>query len=182
LESRLALPTTAAVFILVMVMAVAVFAAEPPQVVARGDDGIEVTAADLGAMRATAPDFVPTRKALVEATVRTVLFARESVPVSCAAAAEKSGFARRLALADCYLQNRLERYKLLPGAVESYFRAQWRQYTDVEGKLKNLDETTQRQIRARILRAKQKDFATLEYERLCQKYHLVITEEAGLLQ
>jgi len=165
-----------------MVMAVAVFAAEPPKVVARGDDGIEVTTADLGAMRATAPDFVPTRKALVEATVRTVLFAREAEAVRCPRAADKTGFARRLALSKCYLRYRLEQQKLLPGAVESYFRAHWRHYTDAEGKLKNLDKTTQHQIRARILRAKQRDFATLEYKRLCQKYHLVITAEAGLLQ
>ena len=172
-------PAVALVVWLIFAMSFAVIAGEPPKVVARGDGGLVVTEADLGAMRASAPDFVPTREALVEATVRTKLFAREVEGVRCAEAAEKEGFARQLALSRCYLRYRLEQVKLLPGAVESYYWAHWRRFADADGKLRELDDQLRHQIRARILQAKMKDFANLEYKRLCEKYHVVIVEGAG---
>jgi len=184
-QIRQMLFTTVLVLIMTMVALAALAAeatTEPPKVVARGDGGLVVTAADLGAMKGSFPNFVPTREALLQATVRTVLFAREVEGVRCAAAAEKEGFARQLALSRCYLRQRLEQVKLLPGAVESYYRVHWHRYTDEQGKVKPLDDNVRRRIRARILRAKKKDFAKLEYERLCKKYHVVIAEKAGLAQ
>jgi hypothetical protein len=168
--------------VLVLIMTVAVLAAEPPQVVARGDGGLVVTGADMGAMRASTPNFQPTKESLVRGTVRTVLFAREAEAVRCAKATDKQGFDRQLALSRCYLRHRLEQVVLLPGSIESYFRAHWRQFVDADGKVEVLNDDYRRQIRAWILQAKQKDFAKLEYERLCQKYHLVIIDEAGSAQ
>lgn len=169
---------------LVILLVIAAFAAagEAPTVVARGDDGLVVTSADMGAMRKATPGYMPTREALVEATVRTVLFAREAEAIRCVRAADKSGFARTLALSQCYLRSRLEQLPLLPGSIESYFRAHWRQFVDADGKVEALTDDYRRQIRAWILQAKKKEFAQQEYKRLCQKYHLVITAEAGLAQ
>jgi hypothetical protein len=168
--------------VLVLFMAGAATAAESPQVVARGDGGLVVTGADMGAMRASTPNFQPTREALVRGTVRTVLFAREAEAVRCVGAADKQGFDRQLALSRCYLRDRLEQVVLLPGSIESYFRVHWRQFVDADGKVEVLNDDYRRQIRVWILQAKQRDFAKLEYERLCQKYHLVIIDEAGSAQ
>ena len=173
---------TTVLMLIMTVVALAALAAEPPKVVARGDGGLVVTAADLGAMRASTPRFMPTREALVRGTVRVVLFAREAEAIRCKRAAEKTGFARKLALSRCYLRQRLEQLELLPGAVESFFRAHWQRFVDADGRVEALNDDYRRQIRAWILQAKQKEFAKLEYERLCQKYHLVITDEAGSAQ
>ena len=162
-----------AVFLRLVVILPVCYAQEA--VIARGD-GILVTEADVQGMRkATKEWFRPTRKALEEATVRIVLFAREAEAekISCPEAREMDGFARRLQLADCYINEKLNRVDLLPGAIESYYLVNWRDFVDPKtGEMLKLDDQLRAVIRKHILTAKRKIFTRQEYKRLCQKYQV----------
>ena len=171
----------AIVVFLILSAGIAVRVRAMNQIVARGE-GIVVTEADLAEMRKAAlPFFVPTRKALVEATVRTVLFAREAEEegIACKVAAGLNGFARKLALSRCYIRNRLQGARLLKGAILSYYRVHWRQFVDEKGRDLPLDECLKKQIRGRILAAKRPIIEEAEYRRLCRKFSVVIQKNGG---
>jgi len=150
-------------------------------VVAKGE-GVIVTTEDMAAMeKASPPFFTPTRKALIEATVRTLLFAKEAEArdVPCEGSLGKQGFDRAMALSRCYLKERLDQVGLKQGAVVSYYRAHEKMFLDKNGDPVPLDERLREIIRARILRAKAPIFARSEYRRLVNKYKVTICPEDG---
>lgn len=150
-------------------------------VIAKGD-GVVVTSEDMAAMRKIAPPFfTPTKKALLDATIRTILFAKEAdvQEVPCDWAFGKEGFDYTYALSQCYLSERLKEEGLMPGAVESYYRVHQKLFSGAEGSPMPLDETLERRIRIKILRAKAPIFRLQEYERLFRKYKVKICGPGG---
>jgi hypothetical protein len=149
-------------------------AADSGAVVARGAEGITVYAADLAAMRKASPNFVPTPEALLKATVRTVLFARRAADegIDCPGLDRVAGFDRNIVLSYCWERELLKKTTLRQDAVESWYRAHWRQFTDENGELRPLDDDLRLKIRNRILVAKKKNIINEEYERLCDRYHI----------
>jgi hypothetical protein len=150
-------------------------------VLARGE-GIVVTSEDMAAMRKMAPPFfTPTKEALLRATIRTILFAKEAdvQEVPCDEAYGKEGFDYTYALSLCYLRERLLQVGLMPGAVESYYRVHQRQFIGEDGSPMPLDEALESRIRLKILRAKTPIFRLQEYERLLRKYKVKICGPDG---
>lgn len=150
------------------------------RIMARGD-GIEVTDVEVKAMQ-NAFGGRPTRRGLLEGTVKMALFAEEALEekITCPAAAEVAGFKRTIALANCYLYARLDSLDVRDGAVESYYRAYWRRFANKEtGALAELDADLRQQIRERILTAKKKHFGGREFKRLCKKYNIVFAENGS---
>lgn len=173
----------------ILTMVIIMFAAVSPsasvgsekgRVMARGD-GIEVTAVEVKAMRNVFGGRT-SRKGLLEGAVKMVLFAKEALQekVACPSAAEVAGFKRTIALANCYLHTRLDSLEVRDGAVESYYRTYWRRFVNREtGELAELDTDLRQEIKERILTAKKKHFGSREYERLCEKYNIVFTENGS---
>lgn len=150
-------------------------------VIASGE-GIVVTSEDMAAMQKIAPPFfTPTKEALRDATIRTVLFAKEAdvQEVPCDEAYGKEGFDYTYALSLCYLRERLVQVGLMPGAVESYYRVHQSQFIGEDGSPMPLDETLKRRIRIKILRAKVPIFRLKEYDRLFGKYKVKICGPDG---
>ncbi|MFZ0451053.1 MAG: hypothetical protein WAL98_17590 [Desulfatiglandaceae bacterium] len=150
-------------------------------VLAKGE-GIVVTSDDMAAMRKLAPAFfTPTKKALLDATIRTMLFAKEAdvQEVPCEDAYGKEGFDYTFALSHCYLRERLVQVGVMPGAVESYYRVHQREFIGADGSPKPLDETLERRIRIKILKAKVPIFRLQEYERLAKKYKVKVCGPGG---
>jgi len=160
----------------VLLAVVIAFGSQGTSVVAHGD-GIEVTSAEVKAMRQFAKGaFKPSSKALVDGAVKNVLFAHEALQqdLACPRADEAEGFVRTVLLAKCYLDARLKTAGLRDGAVESYYRANWRDFVDKQtGKLLELDADMRQRIEERILAVKRKAFATREFGKLCKKYHVI---------
>lgn len=147
-------------------------------VVAQGD-GITVTETEVMAMQGYADNqnFRPSRRALVKATVKTILFAEEALKrgMDCPGAAEKEAFDRTVLLAGCYLKTRLAEEDLIPGAVESFYRVNWRSFWDEDkGDLLKLDADLKKRIEERIRAARKGIFIRQEYKRLCKKYNVVL--------
>ena len=178
---RVSISTTFTSILIAMIMVVPAFGGQE-KVVARGD-GIVVTEADVKAMQGVVREnFRPTRKALVDGTVRSVLFAGEALSegILCPPAAEAEGFARTLLLADCYFRDRLSAMKLKEGAVESFYRVNWKRFTvNKGGDLHELDDDLREIIRKRILTAKRKIFIKQEFRRLCVKFNVVFAEDGS---
>jgi hypothetical protein len=157
-------------------------AADNGAVVARGTTGeggeIVVYAADLAAMQKASPNFQPTPEALLKATVQTVLFARRAADegIDCPGLDRVAGFDRKIVLSYCWERELLKRATLHEDAVESWYRAHWRQFTDENGELRPLDDDLKQKIRNRILVAKKKTIVNEEYERLCDRYHIQFVE------
>lgn len=149
------------------------------QVVARGD-GVVVTSAEVNTLRQHLGKvaYKPNRKSLVDLAVQNELFAREAVSKNlvCPRSAEVEGFSRKVLLASCYLDDRLEHAGLMSGAVESYYWAHWHDFKDKKtGKLLELDARLRRLIKKRIMAAKKKKIANEEFKLLCKKYNVVFT-------
>jgi len=150
-------------------------------VVAKGE-GVVVTTEDMAAMRKIAPPFfTPTKEALLRATIRTVLFAKQAdlQEVSCEEAYGKDGFEYTFALSRCYLRQRLKKEGLMPGAAESYYRAHRGLFLDADGKQMPFDKTLERRIRIKILTAKAPIVRLKEYERLFKAYKVEICGDSG---
>ena len=170
-------------FVVVFLMVVVLGGAVPvlAGVVAKGE-GIIITTEEIAAMKkAFPPFFIPTRKALVEATVRTILFAKEaeSRDLPCKGSLGRQGFDRAMALSRCYLKERLDQIGLKQGAVVSYYRAHEKMFLDQNGDLMPLDKRLREMIQARLLQAKAPIFAHSEYRRLVEKYKVTICPEDG---
>jgi len=164
-----------------MLILLIVTASATAAVIAKGE-GVVVTSENMGAMRKIAPPFfTPTKKALLDATIRTILFAKEAdvQEVPCDEAYGKEGFDYTYALSLCYLRERLLQEGLMPGAVESYYRVHQRQFTGQDGSPMPLDEALENRIRLKILRAKTPIFRLQEYERLFKKYRVKICGPDG---
>lgn len=168
-------------FMIAMMVVIPAFGSQE-KVVARGD-GIVVTEADVKAMQGMVKEnFKPTRKALVDGTVRCILFAGEALRegISCPPAAEAEGFAHTLRLADCYFRDRLAAMELKDGAVESFYRVNWKRFTiNKDGDPHELDDNLRTIIRERILTAKRKIFIKQEFNRLCLKFNVVFAENGS---
>lgn len=179
--SRLFRPLSLSLVFLLVVAAFAAAAAEPPKVVARGDGGLVVTDADMGAMRQASPNFVPTDAALLQATVRVVLFSRAATEgkINCPGLKLVAGFDRHIVLSYCYERELLRRVTPRQDAVESWYRAHWQRFKDDDGKLKPLSDDLRPRIRAMIIAAKSKSIVKKEYERLCDHYHIKFVEPRG---
>jgi len=162
--------------LIAMIMVMPAFGSQE-KVVAQGD-GIVVTEADVRAMRAMDEGHItPTRKALVEGTVRVMLFAREAdkQEIDCPPAEGTEGFARTMAMAGCYMLQRLKKMELVAGAEESFYRANWKRFQDRKtGDVRSLEDV-KAGIRQHILLAKKKYFFRQEFKELCQKYNVVLT-------
>lgn len=160
----------------IVMLAISGVHADSGRVVARGD-GIEITTAEVAVMKKTVGQSAhPSAKALVEGTVRMKLYAVEARKggVECPAAVDKSGFAQDIVLAGCYLDARLAALSLRDEVIESYYRAFWQRYVDKkDGELRDLDAELRQEISERILAAKKMNFGLQEYNRLCEKYHIV---------
>jgi len=166
--------------LIILILVFGLFSPSEAQIVARGD-GLEVTSAEVNALRQHLGKALlkPNRKALVDLAVQNELFAREAVQrkLDCPRSAEVEGLSRKVMLAKCYLDDRLKHLGLMPGAVESYYRANWNDFKDREtGKLPELDAGRRRWIKERILAAKKKKFAKEEFKALCRKYNVVFTD------
>jgi ribosomal protein L20 len=166
--------------LILLILGLGALSVSAVQVVARGE-GLEVTSAEVNALRQRLGKALlkPNRKALVDLAVQNELFAREAVRrgLDCPQAAKAEGFSRKVMLAKCYLDHRLEHLGLMDGAVESYYRANWHDFRNREtGKLQELDADRRRWIEERILAAKKKKFAKEEFKSLCRKYNVIFTD------
>lgn len=99
-----------------------------PAVVAEGKDGFRVTAQDvqeLAEFFTTHTMFQTTEQEYRRYTVQTFLFAREAERLGLAAQAPlpEVRIQRHLALANLYVDYRVQNLKLEPEAVQSYYRA-----------------------------------------------------------
>ncbi len=170
------------VSLFVVMLAGAGVYADSERIVARGD-GIKVTAADMAAMKkASKQAGQPSEKALVDGTLRMKLFAAEARKegLECPAAADKGGFDQDIALARCYLEACLAVLTLRDEAVESYYRANWQKFVDKkDGELQDIDADLRKIIGERILAAKKMNFGLQEYNRLCEKYHIVFADNGS---
>jgi len=156
------------------------FGISAAQVVARGD-GLEVTGSEVNALRQHLSKVAlkPSRRSLVDLAVQNELFAREAIreKLVCPRSAEVKGLSRTVMLARCYLDNRLDHLGLIPGAVESYYRANWHDFRDKKtGKLLSLDADRRQWIKKRIVTAKKKKLAKEEFKALCKKYNVVFSD------
>jgi hypothetical protein len=150
-------------------------------VVAKGE-GIVVTTEDVAGMQNTTPSNVkPTKDALVKATVKTVLFAKEAVAeeVPCKEADDKEGFDKTVALSECYLRGTLMLKGLMPGSVDSYYRAHPEYFKGADGKLLPLNDYRKEKIELGILKAKAPIFSENEFRRLFEKYKVKICGPDG---
>jgi len=150
-------------------------------VVAKGE-GVVVTSEDVAAMlESTSPDFTPTKDALVKATIKTVLFAKEAVDEEfpCEEVYGKEGFKKILTLSQCYIRGVLALKGLMPGSVESYYRAHPEFFKGKGGKLIPLDDDMKKKIELGILKTKAPIFARNEFQRLFQKYKVRICDSDG---
>lgn len=168
-------------FILAAVIVLPAFGSQET-VVARGDDGFVVTEADVRIIRGKLKaDFKPSNKALIEGAVRMALFAREAsrLKIECPVAEDIKGFDRDIVLANCYMQERLKEMDLAAGAVESFYRANWRRFLDRKtGKLLPLVKVKVG-IEQHIRAAKKNSYLRRVFEGLCQKYNVVFTGGAS---
>lgn len=100
-----------------------------PAIVAEGKDGFRVTEKDVQELMdffTTHTMFQTTEKEYRRYTVQTFLFAKEAERLGLAAGEQplpEDPVARRLALANVYVEHRLQNLKLEPEAVQSYYRA-----------------------------------------------------------
>jgi len=150
-------------------------------VVAKGE-GVVVTTEDVAGMQTTTPPtFKPTKDALVKATIKTVLFAKEAAAeeVPCEEANDKEGFDKTLALSECYLRGTLMLKGLKPGSVVSYYRAHPEYFRGPDGKLLPLSDYRKEKIELGILKAKAPIFSENEFKRLFEKYKVRICGSDG---
>jgi len=173
-----------AIIIVSIVTVLPVPASQKDTVVARGDDGFLVTMADVKAMRNSAEEVIgemgvrPSRKAQVTGAVRVVLFATEALKTgtNCPLADQSEGFARTIALARCYVVEKLTVTELREEAIESYYLVNWRHSVDKEtGEMCELDAKMRQRIAKWIWGYKRKIFTDQEYSNLCEKYNVVVT-------
>lgn len=100
-----------------------------PVIVAEGKDGFRVTEKDVQELMdffTTHTMFQTTEKEYRRYTVQTFLFAKEAERLGLAAGAQplpEDPVPRRLALANVYVEHRLQNLRLEPEAVQSYYRA-----------------------------------------------------------
>ena len=168
--------------VVIVVTSLSAFGA-PKKIVAHGD-GFVVTREQVKAMQAAFANggFRPTSKGLLEGTVKMVLFAEEARRESftCPSAAAASGFAQTIELSNCYLRTRLGELDIGDKAVESYYRAYWRRFSDKKtGELHIFDAALQERIKRRILTAKKENFGSQEFKRLCKEYNVVFGENGS---
>jgi hypothetical protein len=167
-----------------LVVVVGLLAAAAPAfgaVVARGE-GVVVTTEDVAAMlKSTPPSVKPTKDALIEATIRTVLFAKEATveEVPCEEAYDKQGFDKTVVLSECYLRDALMLKGLMAGSVVSYYRAHPEYFRGPDGKLLPLNDYRKKKIELGILKAKAPIFSQKEFRRLFEKYKVKICGKDG---